>query len=146
MSLARIFFICVALTAFTASCESTSQTPTISTTPHLSHPGVLLRVLDKFTNEKKEIKTQLGTPVSIGDLTITAKACFSTQPEEAPESTAFITITNEKTPPTKEAPSISETVYENWMFSSSPSITPFEHPQYHVSIVSCLSENNATKE
>lgn len=108
--------------------------------PHKSQKGVLIRVLDKFTNEKKELHLPLNTPVKEGTLSLTAKCCFSTPPEEPPEHTAFIEITEEKTVDPSGASSIPERSYQNWMFASAPSITPFEHAQYHISVVQCAND------
>lgn len=132
----RLFCLCLGL--FSICFAETA----IQQTPHKSQKGVLIRVLDKFTNEKKELRLPLNTPTKEGTLTISAKCCFSTPPEEPPEHTAFIEIIEEKTVDSTDTSSIPERSYQNWMFASAPSITPFEHAQYHISVVQCVNDSS----
>jgi hypothetical protein len=134
----RVLFLCLSSSLLLSSLHAVSLNP---------EQSVILRILDKFTNEKKEIQLPLNKPIKEGTLTITAKCCFSAPPEDPPEHTAFIEIIEEKTVDSSDTPSsIPELSYQNWMFSSGPSINPFEHTQYYVSVVHCVNNSQILKD
>ena len=66
------------------------------------------------------------------DLSIKSLKCKNSEFDDNPEITAYIQVrdlTNKKNDEVF--------VFNGWMFSSSPSIEPFDHPVYDVWLVSC---------
>ena len=72
---------------------------------------VILRALDKVTARTSDLAVPIGESVTFGSITITPKKCVKRPPEETPEVTAFLEITEvEETgttapavPPSEEA-------------------------------------------
>ena len=100
-------------------------------------PGTIavLQGLDKITARVSTFEAPLDQPVRFGSLQIVARACDKKPPEETPESTAFLEITDVR----PDSPSVE--LFKGWMFASSPAVSALEHPVYDVWVVDC---KNAT--
>lgn len=103
-------------------------------TPTEDRPIAVFRVLDKITARVEEIDVSVERPYKFGTLIITARSCRVTPPEEAPESAAFLDVSEIK-PGSTEA-----TVFRGWMFASSPALSAMEHPVYDLWVMGCKSE------
>ncbi len=93
--------------------------------------GVELQGLDKITARIFSFEAPLDQPVTFGYLQIVARSCVSTPEDAAPESTAFLEVTEVK--PDEAA----VRVFTGWMFASSPSASAMEHPVYDLWVVGC---------
>lgn len=113
--------------------QGSAARPTISppAPAMIQNDSAVLQGLDKVTARVSRIEAPVGSEVSFGTLRITVRACYSRPPEEAPESTAFLEIKDEKP---GEQPAH---LYSGWMFASSPAINALEHPVYVVWVISC---------
>jgi hypothetical protein len=92
---------------------------------------VILRALDKITGRASILYAPIGVPVSYATLTITAHYCYSTPQIEAPETTAFLQISDHRQGQPERQ------VFSGWMLASSPSLNGMEHPIYDVWVISC---------
>ena len=91
-----------------------------------------LKILDKISSKNTLIKLKNGELVKFKDLSIKSLKCKNSEFDDNPEITAYIQVkdlTNQKNDEVF--------VFNGWMFSSSPSITPFDHPVYDVWLVNC---------
>ena len=93
--------------------------------------AVVLRGLDKVTARVSTFETLIGKSVRFGTLEIIPRACHLTPPEEPPESTAYLDITDMR----PGAPPID--LFHGWMFASSPALNALEHPVYDVWVLEC---------
>lgn len=101
-------------------------------------PGsAILQGLDKITARVSELEAPLGETVRFGSFEIVAYACKKTPPEEPPESTAFLEITDVR--PDEPA----SVVFKGWMFASSPALSAVEHPVYDVWVTGCRAAQPA---
>ena len=89
----------------------------------------VLRTMDKITGRVQKITVGIGEQIKVGSLTVLVEKCLKKPPEEIPENSAFLTITDEDTP---EKP-----VFYGWMFSSNPALSAMEHPVYDIWVVEC---------
>lgn len=99
---------------------------------HDSWPVAVLRGLDKVTARVVQVDAPIGEPVMFGRLEMTARYCYKRPPEEPPEVTAFIDITDKHAKDPKLAKAFS-----GWMFASSPGLHGLEHPTYDVWLIDC---------
>lgn len=101
--------------------------------PALAEPtGIAhLQWLDKVTARISNFELKLGETTKIGPLSVTLRYCDRTPPEEAPESTAFLEIIEQRT---DEEPS---QIFMGWMFASSPAVNSLEHPVYDIWLLNC---------
>jgi hypothetical protein len=100
---------------------------------------VVLRALDKATGLAHDIEAPIGKPVKFGTLKITARACAKHAPEETPEVSAYLLITDKPLADAgaKEKPEAQ--VFSGWMFASSPALNALQHPSYDVWVIDCKS-------
>lgn len=105
--------------------------PAQAIVPTVEYPLAVVRALDKITARVEELAIPIGRPTVFGTLSITARTCRATPPEETPESAAFMEIV-EIRPGAEDAP-----VFRGWMFASSPSLSAMEHPVYDLWVTGC---------
>jgi len=91
-----------------------------------------LKILDKISSKISLIKLKNGEQLTFKDLSIKSLKCKNSEFDDNPEITAYIQVRDLTDENNNEV-----FVFNNWMFSSSPSVTPFDHPVYDVRLVSC---------
>ena len=91
-----------------------------------------LKILDKISSKNTLLKLKNGELVIFKDLSIKSLKCKNSEFDDNPEITAYIQVKDLTDQNNNEV-----FVFNGWMFSSSPSITPFDHPVYDVWLVKC---------
>ena len=91
-----------------------------------------IKVLDKISSKNTLIKLKNGKEKKYKDLLIKSMKCKNSEFDDNPEIIAYIQVTD-LTNNNKD----DVFVFNGWMFSSSPSIAPFDHPVYDIWLVSC---------
>ena len=91
-----------------------------------------LKILDKISSKNTLIKLKNEETFIFKDLSIKSLKCKNSEFDDDPEITAYIQVkdlTNKKNDEVF--------VFNGWMFSSSPSIAPFDHPVYDIWLINC---------
>ena len=91
-----------------------------------------LQILDKISSKNTLVKLKNGELIIFKDLSIKSLKCKNSEFDDNPEITAYIQVKDLTDENNNEV-----FVFNGWMFSSSPSITPFDHPVYDVWLVNC---------
>ena len=91
-----------------------------------------LKILDKISSKNTLVKLKNGELVILKDLSIKSLKCKNSEFDDNPEVTAYIQVKDLTDENNNEV-----FVFNGWMFSSSPSITPFDHPVYDVWLIKC---------
>ncbi len=91
----------------------------------------VLRAVDKITAKRTDIEIETGEVVEYGTLEIVVQTCHKRPPEETPEVTAYLEVTD--IPPQDEA----RQIFSGWMFASSPAVSALEHAVYDVWVIDC---------
>ncbi len=91
-----------------------------------------IKILDKISSKNTLIKLKNGELKKFKDLTIKSFKCKNSEFDDNPEITAYIQVRDLKNKKNDEV-----FVFNGWMFSSSPSIAPFDHPVYDVWLINC---------
>jgi len=91
-----------------------------------------IKVLDKISSKNILVKLKNGEEIRHKDLLIKSIKCKNSEFDDNPEITAYIQV---KDLNNKNKDGVF--VFNGWMFSSSPSIAPFDHPVYDIWLVSC---------
>ena len=91
-----------------------------------------LKVLDKISSKNILVKIKNGEEVKHKDLMIKSIKCKNSGFDDNPEITAYIQVRDLTNKDKNDV-----FVFNNWIFSSSPSITPFDHPVYDIWLVGC---------
>lgn len=95
---------------------------------------VVLRALDKVTARTVTLEARIGEPITFRTLQITAQACDKRPPEESPEAASHLEIVEQR----EGRPPV--TVFEGWMFASSPGLSAMQHPVYDVWVLDCVNK------
>ena len=93
---------------------------------------VNINVLDKVSSKNTIIEIKLGEEKKFQNLIIKVLKCENSKFDDDPEITAYIQV---KDLTNKDKDDVF--VFNGWMFSSSPSIAPFDHPVYDIWLISC---------
>ena len=91
-----------------------------------------IKVLDKISSKNLLIKLKNGKEFNHKDLLVKSLKCKNSEFDDNPEIKAYIQV-KDLTKKNKN----NVFVFNGWMFSSSPSITPFDHPVYDIWLVGC---------
>ena len=91
-----------------------------------------IKVLDKISSKNILIKLKNGEDTKYKDLLIKSMKCKNSEFDDNPEITAYIQVKDLTKNNNDEV-----FVFNGWMFSSSPSIAPFDHPVYDIWLLGC---------
>ena len=91
-----------------------------------------IKVLDKISSKNTLLKLKNEEEIKHKDLLIKSMKCKNSEFDDNPEITAYIQV-KDLTNKNKD----DVFVFNGWMFSSSPSIAPFDHPVYDIWLVGC---------
>ena len=91
-----------------------------------------LKILDKISSKNKRIKLQNDKEMIFKDLSIKSMKCSNSEFDDNPEIKAYIQV-KDLTNQNKD----NVFVFNGWMFSSSPSIKPCDHPVYDIWLIGC---------
>ena len=111
---------------------SLSQLNYVKSQDNLIGKNTSIKILDKISSKNELINLVNGEEMIYKDLAIKSMKCTNSEFDDNPEIKAYIQVrdltkkNNDKV-----------YVFNNWMFSSSPSITPFDHPVYDIWLTDC---------
>ena len=94
--------------------------------------SVEINILDKVSSKNTLLKLNIGEEKKFQNLLIKVLKCENSKFDDDPEITAYIQVKDLTDENNNEV-----FVFNGWMFSSSPSITPFDHPVYDVWLIKC---------
>ena len=103
-----------------------------SSSPDLEGSITEIKVLDKISSKNILVKLENGDETRHKDLTIKSMKCKNSEFDDNPEITAYLQVKDLSNQNKDDV-----FVFNGWMFSSSPSIVPFDHPVYDIWLVKC---------
>ena len=94
------------------------------------------KILDKISNQLSEKKIKVNESDLMGTLNIKVYSCFSEPPNKIPENYVLIDVID-------NFQDEEESIYKGWMISSSPDVTPLEHPIYDLWLLGCTNDKTS---
>ena len=91
-----------------------------------------IKILDKISSKNELIILMNGEELVYKDLAIKSMKCTNSEFDDNPEIKAYIQVRD-----LTKNDNDKVYVFNGWMFSSSPSITPFDHSVYDIWLVDC---------
>ena len=91
-----------------------------------------IKILDKISSKNELVNLINGEEYIYKDLAIKSMKCTNSEFDDNPEIKAYIQVRD-----LTKNDNDKVYVFNGWMFSSSPSITPFDHPVYDIWLVNC---------
>ena len=104
----------------------------ISAEVNLDGNNTDIKILDKISSKNELIKLANNKEFIYKDLSIKSIKCTDSKFDDNPEVKAYIQVRDLTK---KDRNNVF--VFNGWMFSSSPSIAPFDHPVYDIWLVNC---------
>ena len=111
---------------------TTLMTFKISAEINLDGNNTDIKILDKISSKNELIKLVNNEEFVYKDLAIKSIKCTDSKFDDNPEVKAYIQVRDLTK---KDRNNVF--VFNGWMFSSSPSIAPFDHPVYDIWLVNC---------
>jgi len=93
---------------------------------------VLIKVLDKVSSKNYEMEIEIGQEKKFKNLLIKVQKCKNSKFDDNPETTAYLQVKDTSSQKKDEV-----FVFNDWTFSSSPSLRPFDHPVYDIWLIKC---------
>ena len=91
-----------------------------------------IKILDKISSKNELIKLSNNKEFIYKDLAIKSMKCTNSELDDNPEIKAYIQVRD-----LTKNDNDKVYVFNGWMFSSSPSIAPFDHPVYDIWLADC---------
>ena len=91
-----------------------------------------IKILDKISTKNTLVKLKNGEEIKHKDLLIKSMKCKNSEFDDNPEITAYIQVKDLTKKNNNDV-----FIFNGWIFSSSPSIAPFDHPVYDIWLVGC---------
>ena len=91
-----------------------------------------IKILDNISSKNELVNLFNGKELIYKDLAIKTMKCTNSEFDDNPEIKAYIQVRD-----LTKNDNDKVYVFNGWMFSSSPSIAPFDHPVYDIWLVNC---------
>ena len=91
-----------------------------------------IKILNKISSKNVSLELENNEEKVFDDLIIKSIKCKNSEFDDDPEIIAYIQVIDQSISTNDEV-----FVFNGWMFSSSPSINPFDHPVYDIWLSKC---------
>ena len=92
----------------------------------------VIKILNKISSKNNSLELTNNEEKFFDDLIIKSIKCKNSEFDDDPEIVAYIQVIDQSITNNNEV-----YIFNGWMFSSSPSINPFDHPVYDIWLTSC---------
>ena len=93
---------------------------------------VEIKILDKVSSKTSQLSLNIGQETKFGNLIIKILKCKNSEFDDNPEVTAYMQVQDITLKNNDQV-----YVFNGWTFSSSPSISLFDHPVYDIWLIKC---------
>tara|TARA_B100001175_G_scaffold44207_1_gene33465 strand:- start:357 stop:752 length:396 start_codon:yes stop_codon:yes gene_type:complete len=91
-----------------------------------------IKILDKISSKTSQLSLDIGEETKFENLIIKILKCKNSEFDDNPELTAYMQVQDVTLKNNDKV-----FVFNGWTFSSSPSITLFDHPVYDIWLIKC---------
>jgi hypothetical protein len=116
---------------FLIALAAAASTKAIAAVNKIPNALAVFAALDKVTGKVSPLEIKMGQTVTFGALRVTARACYTNPPTEAPETTAFIEVDE------LLLDGSAKRIFTGWTFAESPGLHAVEHPTFDVWLTTC---------
>jgi hypothetical protein len=109
-----------------------TPTKAIENTEDKEGSFIEIKILDKVSSKNSLLKLKIGKEKKFKNLLIKSLKCKNSEFDDNPEITAYIQVQDLTNKDNDEV-----FIFNNWTFSSSPTINPFDHPVYDIWLIKC---------
>jgi len=105
---------------------------TLAESNNLEGGFVEIKILDKVSSKNSILKLKIGKEEKFENLIIKFLKCKNSEFDDSPEITAYLQVKD-----ITDKNNDKVFIFNDWTFSSSPSIRPFDHPVYDIWLTKC---------
>ena len=87
-----------------------------------------MQALDKVNARHSTLNVKVGEVGNFGSLQVAVQACVTRPPDQAPDSAAFLSITDTKG---------DGVAFKGWMVASQPALSMLQHPVFDIRVTGC---------
>jgi hypothetical protein len=116
-----------------ASVRGVMAIATDARAERIENQTAVFAALDKVTARISPLNAPLNATEPFGALKVTARACYSRGPTEAPKTTAFVEVDEVL------LDGSSRRIFSGWMFAESPGLNAIEHPVFDLWLTECAN-------
>ena len=104
----------------------------LQSSDNLDKNFIEIQILDKVSSKNTLLKIKIGEEQKFKNLLIKFLKCRNSEFDDNPEITAYLQVRDLTNKNNNEV-----FVFNDWTFSSSPTIKPFDHPVYDIWLAKC---------
>jgi hypothetical protein len=104
----------------------------LQSSDNLDQNFIEIQILDKVSSKNTLLKIKIGEEQKFKNLLIKFLKCRNSEFDDNPEITAYLQVRDLTNKNNNEV-----FVFNDWTFSSSPTIKPFDHPVYDIWLKKC---------
>jgi hypothetical protein len=104
----------------------------LQSSDNLDKNFIEIQILDKVSSKNTLLKIKIGEEQKFKNLLIKFLKCRNSEFDDNPEITAYLQVRDLTNKNNNEV-----FVFNDWTFSSSPTIKPFDHPVYDIWLTKC---------
>ena len=104
----------------------------LQSSENLDKNFIEIQILDKVSSKNTLLKIKIGEEQKFKNLLIKFLKCRNSEFDDNPEITAYLQVRDLTNKNNNEV-----FVFNDWTFSSSPTIKPFDHPVYDIWLKKC---------
>ena len=93
---------------------------------------VEIKILDKISSKNNILEIEIKKEIKFKNLLIKVLKCKNSEFDDNPEVTAYLQVKDISNKKNDEV-----FVFNDWTFSSSPALRPFDHPVYDIWLTKC---------
>jgi len=93
---------------------------------------VEIKILDKISSKNNMLQIEIKKEIKFKNLLIKVLKCKNSEFDDNPEVTAYLQVKDISNKKNDEV-----FVFNDWTFSSSPALRPFDHPVYDIWLTKC---------
>jgi len=108
------------------------STKTFSENNNLEGNFVEIKILDKVSSKNSILNLKIGEEKEFENLIIKFLKCKNSEFDDSPEITAYLQVRD-----VTDKNNDKVFIFNDWTFSSSPSLRPFDHPVYDIWLNKC---------
>jgi hypothetical protein len=91
-----------------------------------------IQILNKITAKSQYVEVPVNSQITFGTIKIKVLKCLKSSPYELSENKILLDISEKKNGQEEYS-----SIFDGWMFSSSPAISSLEHAVYDITAISC---------
>ena len=99
----------------------------------------VIKFINKVSSKVETIEIPVGSSKVVDKLILTIRACYGRPENELQENSMFIEVNEKSDSFTKRNNSVAKgrKIFSGWMFSSTTSLNPLQHPNYDLWVLEC---------